>query len=301
MSIQKFLTTEKLVEYLDKEVKNLLISQDIFDIGSYGWQSEDTEDPNYIGHAMWQVDPPLETDWDYLYGDCPPRRNPSENEKLLVVVGNDFEGLMRASRLSIGLCLLHKKIALKNPINDNHYFWLHHTDSILQLNMASDRIREYFTLAFFDVTSDIYKQNGRKNGWYVTPFIEAIEHCKKYQTNTKIIDPVSLLPHMAERIYSFREIRNGIVHDIATKLGKMNKEFAEMHQADFDSKKLLKSTKDIPDYDTMIKKQKEIQQKHEMELSKSSLKIIDWYKILVKFSSHIFEAEHWLRKCKICI
>ena len=75
----------------------------------------------------------------------------------------------------------------------------------------------------------------------------------------------------------------------------MNKEFTERHQADFDS---IRSPKDSPDYNTMVEKQKEIQQKHEMELSESSLKIIDWYKILVKFSSHIFEAEHWLRKSK---
>jgi hypothetical protein len=69
MASQKLITTEKLVEYLDQEAGILLLSQDVYDIGSYGWQSEDTEDPDYIGHAMWQVNPPLETEWEYLWGD----------------------------------------------------------------------------------------------------------------------------------------------------------------------------------------------------------------------------------------
>jgi hypothetical protein len=166
--------------------------------------------------------------------------------------------------------------------------------------MASDRIREYFVVAFFDVTSDEYKKKGRKNGWFVTPFIEVREHYKNDQSKAKITNSVALLPDMADRIYSFREIRNGIVHDIATKLGKMNKELAERHQADFNSKELSKSTRGSFDYHTMTEKQKDIQQKHEMELSDSSLNIVNWYKILVKFSSYIFEAEHWVRKSKTC-
>lgn len=55
MSVQKFVTTEKLVEYLDQEAGSLLLSKGIYDIGNYGWKSEDTEDPEYIGHALWQI------------------------------------------------------------------------------------------------------------------------------------------------------------------------------------------------------------------------------------------------------
>jgi len=48
----------------------------------------------------------------------------------------------------------------------------------------------------------------------------------------------------------------------------------------------------------MLERQKEINEEHEKELSESSSMIIEWYKTLVKFSSHIFETEHWLRKSK---
>ncbi|MEN6623366.1 MAG: hypothetical protein ABFD50_17695 [Smithella sp.] len=294
--MQKLITTEKLVEYIDQEAGNLLLSQAIYDIGNYGWQSEDTEDPDYIGHAMWQINPPVEIEWDYMFDNGPVRNRPTEKEKLLTVAGSDFEGLMRASRLSIGLCLLHEKIAVQKPLDDNHYFWLHHTDSILQLNMASDRIREYFIVAFFDETSDSYKKKGRKNGWFVTPFIEARDYCKKEQIKPRIVDAMTPLPDMAERIYSFRESRNGIVHDVSTKLGKMHKELVESQQQAFDSKTMSNAVKDTPDFDAILRKQDEVYKKHQQELSNSSQLIVELYKILVKFSSHVFEAEHWLRK-----
>lgn len=298
MSVQKFITTEKLVEYLDQEASSLLLSHNVHDIGNYGWQSEDTEDPDYIGHAMWQTSPPVKTEWEYLFGNGPVKHRPTEKEKLLTVAGNDFEGLMRASRLSIGLCFLHRSIAIQKPLDDNHYFWLHYTDAILQLNMAADRIREYFVVAFFDETSEEYKEKGRKNGRFVTPFIAARDHCHENQVKTHISNAIAPLPNMADRIYKFRESRNEIVHDISTKLGKMYKDIVESQQQAFDSKSTLKADKEMPDHNAMRKRQEEIKQEHENELSKSSLAIIEWYKLLVKFSSHVFEAEHWLRSNK---
>jgi len=295
MTVQKFITIEKLVEYLDQEVGNLLLSSDVYDIGNYGWQSEDTEDPNYIGHAIWQTNPPVEAEWEYLFGDGPVRHRPTEKEKLLTVAGNDFEGLMRASRLSIGLCLLHETIAARKPLDDNHYFWLHHTDSILLLNMASDRIREYFLVAFFDETSDGYKRKGKNNGRFVTPFIKANDLCRSAALSKNIVDAVAALPDMADRIYSFRESRNGIVHEISTKLGKMQEEFIEDQQQAFDSKRGTKTAKEYS-LEEMSEMHVEIEAKHKEELSRSSESIIEWYKILVKFSSHVFETEYWLRK-----
>ncbi len=296
MPVQKFITTEKLVEYLDQEVDALLSYHDVYDIGNYGWLSEDTEDPDYIGHAMWQTDPPIETEWEYLFGNGSVRHRPTEKEKLLTVAGSDFEGLMRASRLSIGLCLLHKTIAMKKALEDNHYFWLHYTDSILQLNMASDRIREYFIVSLLNETSETYKKKGRKNGWFVTPFIEARDYCLNNSAKQNISNAVVKLPDMADQIYSFRDSRNGIVHDISTKLGKMYKKIVEDQQQAFDSNSVSKTAKDAPEYEAIRTQYEKIEREHQQELTKSSQLIIEWYKILVKFSSYVFEAEHWLRK-----
>lgn len=296
MPDKKFITAEKLVKYLDQEAGNLLLTHDVYDIGNYGWQSEDTVDPKYIGHAMWQTNPPTEMEWDYLFDNVPVKHRPTEKEKLLTVAGSDFEGLMRASRLSIGLCLLHKTIAAKTPLEDNHYFWLHHTDSILQLNMASDRIREYFLVAFFNETSDTYKRKGKNNGWFTTPFIEARAYCQNNQVNQNITDAVTGLPDLAEIIFPFRETRNEVVHEISTILGRMHKDLVESQQQAFDSKCPVRPALDKSGYVEMRQRQEEMKNRHEQELSKSSLMIVEWYKILVQFSGHIFEAEHWMRK-----
>jgi hypothetical protein len=296
MSVTQFITTEKLVEYLDQEANSLLTANGIYDIGSYGWQSEDTEDPEYIGHAMWQLEPPVETEWGYIFDGGAVQHRPTDIQKRLMVAGSDFEGLMRASRLSAGLCLLHKTIAERRPLDDNHYFWLHHTDTVLQLNIASDRIREYFVLAFFGETSESYKNNEKKNAWYVTPFIQARDRSQSIAGLDNLKDAISPLPAMAEVIYEFRESRNEIVHKISTKLGRREKELIESQQEAYDAPRTKQATGTIFNYEQMLKDQTDLDAKHKNELSESINRLVSWYKVLIKFSSYVFEAEHWLRK-----
>lgn len=296
MSLENSGSHDELVEYLDREVASLLHYNCIYDIGSYGWLSEHTEDPEFIGHAMWQLSPPIETDWEYLSGKGPLRHRPTEKEKLLTVAGYDFEGLMKAGRLSIGLSLFHKSIADAKPFDDNHYFWLHHTDAMLQLNMASDRIREYFVVSFFDESSESYKSKGRRNRWYVTPFIQARDLCQKESIGTNIKHVVTLLPDIAERIFTFRELRNSIVHNLASRLAKMHIRIVERQQHDYDKHNSLKTKIDILSFDEIKQQHKIAENKCKAELSESVKMLLDWYKILIKFSSYVFEAVHWLRK-----
>jgi hypothetical protein len=47
-------------EALKREVQTALNDASIYDIRSYGWLNEHDADPEFIGHAMWQIDqPPL--------------------------------------------------------------------------------------------------------------------------------------------------------------------------------------------------------------------------------------------------
>jgi hypothetical protein len=43
---------------LQRDVQEALNEASIYAIGSYGWVSENDPDPEFIGHAMWQVDQP---------------------------------------------------------------------------------------------------------------------------------------------------------------------------------------------------------------------------------------------------
>ena len=86
MPVQKLITKEKIVEYLDQEASSLLTLNGVYDIGSYGWQSEKTEDPDYIGHAMWQVNPPCETEWENLFDNAPVRHRTDLRDGVSLIV-----------------------------------------------------------------------------------------------------------------------------------------------------------------------------------------------------------------------
>jgi len=126
-------------EALKREVQAALNEASIYDIGSYGWLNEYDADPEFVGHAMWQIDQPLAHQIE-LFGEGPVRKRPKDIEKEILTSGEDFCGLMETSRLSIGLALIWKHTARENPLNENNFFWLHHTDAFLKLAIASDRI-----------------------------------------------------------------------------------------------------------------------------------------------------------------
>jgi hypothetical protein len=299
MTAHKVISDEKLVEYLDSEVSQRLLANGIYDINNYGWVSEDTVDPEFKGHAIWQTNPPFETEWEYLFGNDPIRHRPTEKEELLIVAGNDFEGLMQAGRLSIGLALLHESVAEKYPLRDNHYFWLHNADAILQLNMASDRIREYFIVTFFDKTSKKYNKRGKENGLYVTPFNQVRDLCNEMSVEQLLKDAVIELPDIAAKIFSYRETRNIMVHEIATKLGETNRQLIRNQRQAYDDGNWPAQKRVVPSYDELKGHQSQIESKHKDELAGAVTLLKDWYNSLVKFSSFVFEAEYWLRKTPV--
>jgi len=245
---------------------------------------------------MWQTNPPLETEWEYLFGNGPVKHRPTEKEELLTVAGHDFEGLMKAGRLSIGLTLLHQSIAEKTPFGDNHYFWLHNADAVLQLNMASDRIREYFIAAFFNETLESYKKKGKKNSWYVTPFIQVRDECNNKQPDQRLKNAAGELPDIAAQIFRYRETRNVIVHEIATKLGETNKQLIKKQRHAYDEGSSSAQERVEPSYEDLRNHHLQIESNHKVEIANTVTRLKDWYNSLVKFSSFVFESEYWLRR-----
>jgi len=289
------LSDEELAEYLDSKITSLLQVHGIYDIGNYGWISEDTMDPESLGHAMWQTSPPLETDWEFLLGNGPPKHRPTKIEELLIVAGHDFEGLMKASRLSIGLTLFYQSVAEKHPLSENQYFWLHNADAIFHLNMASDRAREYFVLSFFNESVKVFNNRGGKHSWYVYPFTKLVGYYESMPVGDLVKSAIAPLPNIANRIFKYRERRNFIVHDIATKLGETNNNFIRKQQQAYDTAESPK-TQILPTFEEVKRLRHEVECNHREELDKASTLIKDWYVLLVMLSNKIFEAEYWLRK-----
>lgn len=128
MNNLRFLSREKLTEYLSEELRHILNEKEIYEIDQYGWLGDGEQDPDYAGHATWQEDPP-------------------ELQKL-ATLGNEFTHLMRSARHSLGLASLYHDTA-STIFNDNcNSFSFQFTDTVNKLNLAADRIREFLITAF---------------------------------------------------------------------------------------------------------------------------------------------------------
>lgn len=128
MSHLKFLSREKLIEYLDEELRHILNDCELYEIDQYGWLDDGAQDPEYLGHAAWQTTPP--------------------ELQNLATLGAEFTNLMRSARYSLGLACLHHD-AGATIFNDNGGgFGFHFTDTANKLHLATDRVREFLITAF---------------------------------------------------------------------------------------------------------------------------------------------------------
>lgn len=155
MSVVKFLSSEKLVEYLDEELRIFLNAKEIYEINHYGWLADGCPDPEYIGLAMWQTEPPTSHDKFADFIDPPNDPTISQTEMgRILQAGLEFEELMKSARHSIGLTYLYHK----DPDNLTSCYNYHSHDTTVKLGMGTDRLRELFINAFsalpeFDITS----------------------------------------------------------------------------------------------------------------------------------------------------
>lgn len=283
---------------LQRDVQQALNEASIYAIGSYGWVSENDPDPEFIGHAMWQVDqPPI--DQSALFEEGPVRRRPKDIEKEILICGEDFCGLMEMSRLSIGLSLSWKSQAQLNPINESNFFWLHHTDSFLKLAMASDRLRDLLIIACTGKAAKRYGKNQKRKSrlTYVTPFENAgVLISKRGIHEQDLVKPVRELPAVAQELAKFRIRRNAIVHKVATRMAKFIGETATVLQKRFDQEqeKPFLPTKRNGSEQLLRSKTRRAEIKMEIERATEDLKT--WYTLLVQASNYVFQVEYWTRR-----
>ena len=291
MSAEKFLTREKLVEYLNQEVEENLESCEVYKLSSYGWLDEWTPNPKYIGYAMYDADSIYMEDWDSIEGYEPVKYRPSDREIFLIKSSEDIFNLMEMSRFSIGLTLLFKHIAEDKPVDPNNYFWLNFINSCLLLSIVSDRIRDFFVLAFFgekykNYERKYHKKYGKKIR-YSYPFLTA----KDIKVNTAITHIIDNLSMLSAKIEIFRRKRNDIVHDIATEFAEKWSKIIINQQNKFDEEKIKGFERE--DWEKSIHIAED---SHKSELRDRSKYNIEWYKILVDAINYVLQVENYMRR-----
>jgi hypothetical protein len=281
-----------LLVALRNSANELLQAHGIYPVLDYGWDDAETPSAEYTGIAMWTTDAPFELDFNFWDRSSPPP-NPTERDEIFHKAGEDFIGTMEIARNSLGLTRYSWEH--RNPahiLDDEETFWEFRATTVLWLNVASDRIRDYFVMARFGMPTKQYKALHERNGIYARPF-------RMHQaTEGKLVQKaaVELLP-IAERLGKFRRTRNEIVHSIASRQGSnavisLFNQRKEATKRPFIPRSSRRAIRESQGWDNVIKNLEETRQK---ELREAVQELQAWYLSLVRAASLVFEFEYWKR------
>lgn len=206
MSVTKFLTPEKLFEYLDQEVAEALKRHEIRSMYSYAWEGEDEPSDEFIGLAKWSVDGLQHLDHEETDGSHYSR----EEHEQICVASTDLEGLMDMSALSIGQTLWLADQVKADVLGKNQFFWLNYINSLTLLGMASDRVRDLFMAIYFRRRYKKYLQERdgivlRVDGENLEPdfYQYPFAHASLESTEDKVRSQLASLSRLGAQIYVF--------------------------------------------------------------------------------------------------
>jgi hypothetical protein len=292
------LSPQTLNQYIRDEITELLHDNEVYELQSCGWIDADTHGPELVGHAMQQTD---SFAWRFLLAAMdspnPPQLNPWE--KALAISGGDFEGLMEAARISIGLMLFQDARVGENLTAPDSFFSVHLMGAMFFLGAASDRLRDFFVSAVFHkitehprrrsvVITDYYNKGRFKNdkrSRYVTPFSEAF-HDTLASYDDPIASSIAKLPALAEGLEKFRLLRNAIVHVIATEEGRLQEHIVNNPP----------HPKTDPDFEITDEMLKDAINTVNAALRARISTPIRWHQLLIEASNHVFIVENMLRR-----
>jgi hypothetical protein len=273
-----------LLSNLEQETGQLLSKNKIYDILDYGWLNQDTPDPEHIGHAIWQTDPPFEHEWESFFNQRRVTYTPTKRDEVFLRNGEDFAGCMIFARRSLGMALCYMATSdLENLLGNDTEFWHECSSALVWLNVASDRLREYLLMAAFGQTKEQYARKFPK-----VPYVEPFKQALSKALSDDLRETLRKLLDLATIIQKHRRRRNKLVHEVATRTAERSLEMLRQQRAEATREQAVGS---IPPYHLHITddaKQRAIT----LERAKQ------WYANLVDASSLVFEFEYFSRPKK---
>jgi hypothetical protein len=282
---------ENLLLMLHEETTELLNAAGIYSVPAYAWEDENTPAEEYLGLAIWSTDAPFEPDW-FGWNRTKPPAMPTKQQEAYYKAAEDFLGTMELARNAIGLVLYsfeHRKP--DNILDESEPFWEHSAGAALWLNIAADRIREYYVTARFDMPLEEYESQGTRNS-FRKPF-DAFEPNETPNAQKA----AASLRSDAKGLDRRRNARNTIVHEVASRQGR-NALLSLKHQKEASTQTPYEprtSETFVAEVKTWKETTEAIQaeQKKEMEGTIADLK--NWYLLSVRACALAFEYEYWKR------
>ncbi len=291
---EKFVDSSDLMAQLKDAASELLNAEGIYSVLDYGWEGEDTVCAEYVGLAMWTTHAPFEPASAFWNEESPPPL-PSERDEIFHLAGEDFFGTMEFARNTIGAtlyCLEHRKPDY--ILDDDEQFWEYRATATVWLTIASDRLRDYFVMARFNMTFKEYrKQNENKNGIFARPFRMHNRGETPYAKSTAL-----KLVRAAERIGKLRQTRNEIVHSLASRQGHnamISLGFQHEEAMKHVPRPSAEAMKRSVDWNQTVRALSDTRS----EQFRDALAVLkDWYMLLVEASALAIEFEYWKRIAK---
>ncbi len=263
-----------LLQDLDSEIEEILNAEGIFGVSSYGWMDHDTVDPEYWGHAMWQTDPPFQHDFSALLNGGVVHYKPTLRDEVLIRNGEDFEAVMISARRSIGMALARVRTTQSIALGHSDEFWQDYSTCMMLLSIASDRIRDFVVMAMENEEYD-----GGKTETSQKAFVK------------RALGKVPGLTELAMQSQGFKELRNNIVHKIATLAALRSVNALKEQQRHAESGKPVETWQ--PTFGEMLAATSAQTDGVSPIAPVEHMK--RWYECLIKASNLIFRAEHSLR------
>ncbi|MGD0368326.1 MAG: hypothetical protein ABSA94_12795, partial [Acidobacteriaceae bacterium] len=290
-------SSDLLQEVLNDAI-DLLNKEGIYSVLSYGWEDENTPSPEYVGIAMWITDSPFELEFAFWDRSSPPPL-PTSRDEVFYKAGEDFLGTMDLARNALALtryCYEHRKPA---PIlDDEELFWEYRAAASLWMNISSDRLLEYFVMARFGIATkkliatQEFKKFDRKSG-----ILARVFGLPGNGEGPLAIDAGKGLVELAEPMDALRRTRNEIVHEIASRCGSnalklLNHQREEAAKSPYVPRRFDMSKEGLA---SLADTSKLLADGKQAELLDVLSKLKEWYCLLVKAASLVFEFEYWKR------
>lgn len=268
MEATKFIKPEKLVEYYDQEIREALSEHELYDIELYGWREFN---PDYSGYAERITNPRI--DLDILSLAFEGKKLPvttRDDDIEIMALGSDFIEAMKGAYLMLGQSLFFSKHEQEDI--STTYGSANLNGAVFQLNIASDRIRDYYVYALTGNNFETYHGNDKTKKEYYRFFDYAL---KLFKSNAEVLSYAKAANDIAKDVQKRRKVRNKMVHELASQNAKLQKGFFKNQK---DNKSSLFPVislfpDDIPEN-------------------------IDWYKKLVNLGNLVFLIETKTRKNK---
>ncbi|MBZ5531019.1 MAG: hypothetical protein LAO20_06280 [Acidobacteriia bacterium] len=283
-----------LLSGLQVEADRLLVIHEVYDILSYGWSDHDTPDSEHIGHAMWQTSPPFEPEWGAFFSGNKVRYVPTDRDEVLIRNSEDFAGTMIFARRSIGMALCYFALIDSNEsMSDNQEFWHEYSTALQWLNIASDRLRDFFLMARFGQNKGQYLRQSSlprgQRGAYAAPFQESLDTAT--DDNRQLLNKLLAVTTATQ---SYRDLRNALVHEVATRTAQQSiNVLVEQRRLAAQGPRTYAPEKHVGG-DAATKMAAEAYS--QISSAVESLEL--WYKNLVDSSSLVFEFEYFNRRTK---